>query len=101
MLLFLASSSAVSKTMIPLLSFHEALVLSLPTKALFSVWCAAKFIYSSDNNRISVIVSTPLPRVCLTASVCVAVFSGTCTVRLPRGETHVNTPVRPRPSMTM
>lgn len=35
MLLFLAPSSSVSKTMIPLLSLHEALFLSLPSKALF------------------------------------------------------------------
>lgn len=37
----------------------------------------------------------------LTADLCVVVFSGTCTVLLQREETHVNTPARPRPSMTM
>lgn len=33
-------------------------------------------------------------------SLCVAVFSGTCTVQLPREETHVSTRVRPKLSMT-
>lgn len=81
-----------------------------------------KIVYSGDDNRIVLIASmldypaskmdhyfylssfnvSPLSSFSsLSASLCVAAFSGTCTVQLQREETHANTPARPRPSMTM
>lgn len=49
--------------------FSWSLISFVTLKSSFSVRRAAKFIYSNDNNRISVIVSMPLLLVCLTLCV--------------------------------
>lgn len=54
--------------------FSWSLISFFTLKSSFSVCRAAKFIYSKDNNRISVIVSMPLLLVCLTLCVCCSVF---------------------------
>lgn len=62
----------------------------------------AKAIFGHYNNMMIIYYYYLQSFLCVTQQCFffVIVFSGTCTVQLQREETHVNTRVRPRPSMT-